>query len=189
MDPISVDALLLRTQLPDLSLRLGSSIVARVASRGEGHGVLVLAGIPLKAELPEEVGAGETLRLTVSEVTSERITLRMDPSLHPGAAAAAPPPPPPPRLEVSESPRRGRAGDGERASVVLAFESAALGRLDLGVEITAGLVSVEVAAPAGQALELAQDGAAELKESLESSVGRRASVRVGPRREPLDLYA
>ncbi len=50
--PISVDALLLRTQFPALTLRPGASLVARVAARAEGHGVIVLAGLPLTAQLP-----------------------------------------------------------------------------------------------------------------------------------------
>ncbi len=70
IDPIAVDALLLRTQLPELTLRPGASLVARVAARAEQHGVLVLAGVPLTAQLPDEVAAGDTLRLRVTEVTA-----------------------------------------------------------------------------------------------------------------------
>ena len=47
VDPVvSVATALLRAQLPEVTLREGASVTARVASRGEGHGVLVLAGIP-----------------------------------------------------------------------------------------------------------------------------------------------
>jgi hypothetical protein len=53
--------------------------VGRVASRGEGHGVLVIAGIPLTAQLPDEVGrTGDTVRLSVSDVTPERVTLQLE---------------------------------------------------------------------------------------------------------------
>ena len=46
VDPVvAVKTLLLQTQLPDITLRPGTSVVARVLSRGEGHGVLVIAGI------------------------------------------------------------------------------------------------------------------------------------------------
>ena len=41
--------------------------------------MLVLAGVPLTAQLPEEIGkAGETLRLKRHEVTPERVTLQID---------------------------------------------------------------------------------------------------------------
>ena len=87
IERVAVDALLLRTQLPELSLREGSNVVARVAARAEAHGVLVLAGVPLTAQLPPEVQAGQTLHLRVEEVTPERVTLRLDPQ----AAGVAPP--------------------------------------------------------------------------------------------------
>src|ERR1044072_2211771 len=78
MEPvIGIETLLLRTQLPEVTLRPGTSVVARVLSRGESHGVLVIAGIPLSAQLPAEVGrTGETLRLTGSAGTSGRAGAR-----------------------------------------------------------------------------------------------------------------
>ena len=72
VDPVvSVATALLRAQLPDVTMREGTSVMARVASRGEQHGVLVLAGIPLTAQLPDGVAAGATLKLRVEEVTDE----------------------------------------------------------------------------------------------------------------------
>jgi hypothetical protein len=191
MDPvISVQTLLLRAQMPELSLRPGASIVARVASRGEGHGVLVLAGIPLTAQLPEEVQAGATLRLLVDEVTPERVVLRMDP-----AATALPAPPPPPtqssaRVAVGEPPqRRATPGGEERAGVSLAFHSAALGRLDLRIEVGGGRVEAAVAAGGGRPFEIAEAAAGRLQDGLAARTGLVAGVRVVPRREPLDVYA
>jgi hypothetical protein len=190
VDPIAVDAALLRTELPDLVLRPGHSVVARVASRGEGAlGVLVLAGVPLRASLPDDVKAGETLRLTVSEVSPERIVLRLDAAAF---AAAAPPPPaqaPAARVGVDERPRRHRGARGEEATVALRFESVALGRLDLRVEVTSGTVRSVVAAPPGQTYELADGGAQDLRDALASATARQAAVQVVQRREPLDLYA
>ena len=89
IDPIAVAAALLRTQMPDVTLRQGSTLVARVASRGEQHAVIVLAGIPLTAQVPPDVQAGATLKLKVQEVTPERVVLQIDPQ----TVAAAPPPP------------------------------------------------------------------------------------------------
>ncbi|MDP9383764.1 MAG: hypothetical protein M3P50_00745, partial [Actinomycetota bacterium] len=86
MHPVSLDVALLRLQLPDLVLRPGMSVVARVASRGEGTAAsLVLAGALLKATVPAEVRAGETLRLTVAETSAERIVLRLEGSQAPPA--------------------------------------------------------------------------------------------------------
>jgi len=186
-----VDALLLRSQLPELVLRPGASLVARVASRGEGdRGVLVLAGIPLTAQLPEEVAAGETLRLTVTGVSPEQVTMRLEPQAPPTAGPAAPPPPPA-RVVVQEPPHRARGEDGEDVHVVaLAFASAALGRLDLRLELSdRGALQASVVAPAGEAHALAQAGAEALREGLAARTGLQAGVRVLPRRAPLDLYA
>ena len=47
IERIALDALALRSQLPDLRLREGASVVARVAARQADHGVIVLAGAPL----------------------------------------------------------------------------------------------------------------------------------------------
>src|SRR5918997_6185448 len=97
MDPIAVAAALLRAQLPEVPLREGASMMARVASRGQGHAVLVIAGMPIKAQLPPDVPTGATLRLRVQEVTAERVMLQIVP--HPGKPAAqAPAPQPPPTL-------------------------------------------------------------------------------------------
>src|SRR3954470_14336431 len=79
VDPIAVTAALLRAQLPEVPLREGASMMARVASRGESHAVIVIAGIPVTAQIPPEVQAGATLKLKVEEVTPERVTLRIDP--------------------------------------------------------------------------------------------------------------
>ncbi|NUT55575.1 MAG: hypothetical protein HOQ03_06300, partial [Thermoleophilia bacterium] len=79
VDPVvSVATALLRAQLPEVTLREGQSVIARVASRGEGHGVLVLAGIPLTAQLPDGIESGATLKLRIEEVSPERVVLRMD---------------------------------------------------------------------------------------------------------------
>jgi hypothetical protein len=185
-----VDAALLRTELPDLVLRPGHSVVARVASRGEGPlGVLVLAGVPLRASLPDEVKAGETLRLTVTEVSPERVVLRMDAA---ALAMAAPPPQPaeapPARVGVDEAPQRRRGGGGDEATVALRFETPALGRLDLRVELTSGTVRATVGATPGRSFDLADGRAGSLRDALADKTARQASVLVVPRREPVDIY-
>lgn len=184
MEPVvAVQTLLLRAQLPELPLRPGASVVARVLSRGESHGVLVIAGVPLTAQLPPEIGAtGETLRLSVQEVTPERVTLALvQPPVTPEARAA--------RLTVQEPPRRTIVGGEERSTVALSFHSPALGRLDLRLELSGSRVSAAVEAPAGRAFDVAEAAADRLQEGLQARTGRTAAVRITARREPLDLYA
>lgn len=187
IERVALDALLLRTQLPELSLREGTSVVARVASRGDAHGVIVLAGVPLRASLPPEVEAGQTLHLRIAEVTPEQVTMRLE-------APAVPPPPPapveprPPQLRVEEPPRPGAGGEAS-ATVALCFDSAVLGRIDLRIDLARGGVSASVAAPPGAALELAAAAAGQLENALAAKTGRAAQVRVTPRRDPFDAYA
>ena len=66
-------------QLPEVPIREGASMMARVASRGDTHAVLVIAGLPVTAELPPGVQAGATLKLKVMEVTAERVWLQIEP--------------------------------------------------------------------------------------------------------------
>jgi hypothetical protein len=189
IERIALDALALRSQLPDLRLREGATVVARVAARQAGHGVIVLAGAPLVAKLPPEVEAGQVLHMKVAEVTPEQVTLRLDQA----AMAAQPPaqPPPelrPPEVAVREAPRRGAGGE-ESATVALAFDSAVLGRLDLRIDLARGIVSARVDVPAGTAQALAEEAAGTLRDALAGKTGRAAQVTVVPRREPFDAYA
>jgi hypothetical protein len=185
---VAVQTLLLRAQLPELALRPGTSVVARVLSRGEAHGVLVIAGVPLTAQLPEAVGAtGETLRLTVREVTAERVTLQLDQTVP--AAPHAAPQEPRARVTVQDPPRTQRAGGEERSTVALSFHSDALGRLDLRIELTGATVRTAVEAAPGRPFDLADAAATRLKDGLHARTGLAAEVRVTPRRESLDIYA
>ncbi|HEX8103242.1 MAG TPA: hypothetical protein VF533_11565, partial [Solirubrobacteraceae bacterium] len=164
MHPVQIDPALLRRQLPELILRPGMSVVARVASRGAGAvGALILGGQLIRATVPQEVRTGDVLRLSVAEVTAERVVLKLEsttpePGAHSAAAAPAPvradpaapavqplpptfaPGPPPalaPRPDADPDARGGegdRRGGGGRAGVSLAYETPALGRLDIRLE-------------------------------------------------------
>jgi len=186
-----VQALLLRTALPDLPLHEGASFVARVASRGEGGAAsLVVAGELIKATVPDEVEAGRTLRLTVHEVTAERITLRMEPAPAPppqqpqpapaqGNPFAAPPPPLAPRITVRDEEGGPGARPGGERAVTLTYESAALGLLRLRVATAPGAVQATIQVPAA-VLEEAQARAGRLREDLATQTGRAASVHIVP---------
>jgi hypothetical protein len=185
---VGIKTLLLQTQLPEVALRPGTSVVARVLSRGESHGVLVIAGVPLSAQLPEAIGqTGETLRLSVTDVTSDRVTMRLDQVINP--AAQPPPPAERARVTVQDPPRTVRVGGEERSTVALSFQSPALGRLDLRLELAAGRVAVAVEAAAGRPYELADAASGRLQDGLQARTGLDAAVKVTPRREALDLYA
>jgi hypothetical protein len=190
MEPVvGIQTLLLRAQLPEVTLRPGTSVVARVLSRGESHGVLVIAGVPLAAQLPAEIGkTGETLRLSVTDVTPERVTMRLDQVVNP---TAQPPPAPADRARVTvqDPPRTVRVGGEERSTVALSFSSPSLGRLDLRLELAGTRLTAAVEAPAGRSFDLADAAAGRLQDGLHARTGLEAAVQVTPRREPLDLYA
>jgi hypothetical protein len=198
VDPIAVTAALLRAQIPDIPLREGATLVARVASRSEQHAVIVLAGIPLTAQVPPEVQAGTTLKLKVQEVTAERVTLQIDPQQPAQQLPQTPTPlvvnaPPPlqlrPEVEVEERPGRRRGRDGQPADVVsLAFNSPALGRLDLRLELRGDHLLAEVTTPAGRSHTVATEGAERLRAKL-LEVGLDPTVNVRARHTPFDAYA
>ncbi|CAA9469867.1 MAG: Membrane fusion component of MSF-type tripartite multidrug efflux system [uncultured Solirubrobacteraceae bacterium] len=195
MLPVSLDVALLKLALPELVLRPGMSVVARVASRGDGNvASLVLAGALLKATVPDEVRAGDVLRLSVAETSAERVVFKLESNQPPPPMAldqpvvAQPPPQGDPRGADADGSGEGRQGDPDRPAVALAYETPALGRLDLRIERGPEGVVVSVTAPAG-AYALAHARATPLREALEARLGVPASVRVLPRREPFDAYA
>src|SRR5215210_1004123 len=93
MDVLRVQAALLRANMPDLVLRPGLMLPARVLERAGQYGLLLLAGTPLSAELPDELQAGARLRLRVEEVGPDRVVLRaVEPGGQPASPAQVPPP-------------------------------------------------------------------------------------------------
>ena len=75
---VFIDPALLKAELPQLVLRPGITLAARVAERQGSRGLLMIAGSALAAELPEGVKAGDTLRLRVQEASPDRIVMRME---------------------------------------------------------------------------------------------------------------
>jgi hypothetical protein len=195
MDMLRVEAALLRNLIPDLLLREGMQVVATVAERAGQKGIIVLAGTPLAAQLPDEVQVGDVLRLVVAEAGSERIVLRIADS----AALQVPPPPmvavPLPggaaaRIVVDER-DAARGGDpNEHHEVRLTYASTALGPLELHLALAGPeAVRVNVRARAGASFELAERHATELAEAIGAATGKPAQVSVSPRHDPLDVYA
>lgn len=193
---LRVEAAMLRALLPDLVLREGMKVVASVAERMGDRGIIVLAGTPLAAQLPDEVQAGDVLRLIVAETSSERIVLRI-------ADAQQPPQAPPPavgvplpdgtraQITVTERDAGGSQGgrEPEQHEVRLTYASARLGALDLHLALAGEALRVNVRARAGAPFELAERHAAELQQAIASATGKPAQVVVSPRHDPLDVYA
>jgi hypothetical protein len=200
MQPIQVDAVLLRGLLPDIRLTVGTTLLGRVLERHAQHGLLNLAGAVLVAELPEDVEAGQRLRLVVSEV-GERVVLRVA-----GEAAAAPGAPQPPpaaqgpalplplpgdalaqvRIEA-EAPEGGPAGSTR--AVTVHYDSPALGRIEVRLALGAGGLVAGVGAAAGEPVRLAGAHADELRAALSRAMRTPVDVHVGVRRDRVDLRA
>jgi hypothetical protein len=202
MDVLRVQAALLRANMPDLVLRPGLMLPAKVLERAGQHGLLLLAGTPLSAELPDELQAGARLRLRVEEVSADRVVLRAVDT--PAAPGAQPLPPPPDvalplpggrhaEVRVTERADERRSG-GEPASVGLVYDSPALGTLDLRLVLQPGAgLTVTVGAVAGAPEERVRAAADGLRAALAEATGLPASVRVvgraGGDEFRVDLYA
>jgi hypothetical protein len=201
MELLRVEAALLRAQLPELVLRPGMTLPARVMERHGQMGLLLLAGTPLSAQLPDELKAGDRLRLRVEDV-GEQVVLRTVETPAPGAPQPAQTPPPDVALplpggrqveiRVTEQAAE-RRGDGEPVTVALDYDSPALGRLDLRLVQQAGGagIQVTVGAMAGAPEERARAAAEELRRALADATGLPATVRVVGRtpRPRVNLYA
>jgi hypothetical protein len=191
---LQLEAALLRRQMPDLLLRPGMTLFARVADRQGQHGIIVLAGSPLVAQLPDEVQAGDKLRLLVEDTRGERVTMKLvqdQPVAPPHNPAIGLPLPDgtQARLTVEEDEYGGGGEDPEHASISIGYESPALGMVGLVLALSPGGVSVRAELAGGVPYELASDGADALRSRLSEATGRVAEVTVVPRREPVDFYA
>jgi hypothetical protein len=193
---LQLEAALLRKQMPDLLLRPGMTLFARVAERQGRHGIIVLAGTPLVAQLPDEVQAGDKLRLLVEDTRGERVAMKLvqdQPTAAPHTPTVGLPLPDGSRARVTmdEQDEHGEGGrdDSEHASIAITYDSPSLGAVGLVLSLAPGGVSVRAELTAGRPFELADDAADELRERLSAATGRAAEVTVVPRRQPLDLYA
>jgi hypothetical protein len=191
---LQLEAALLRRQLPDLLLRPGMTLFARVAEREGRHGIIVLAGSPLVAELPDEVQVGDKLRLLVQDTQGDRVAMKLIQE-QPAAAPQTPvvglplPDGSQARIAVDEEEDDADPDDPEHASISISYSSPALGLVDLNLSLAPGTVAVRAELAAGAAFDLASESADELQARLAEATGRAAQVAVVPRREPLDLYA
>lgn len=182
--------------MPDLLLRPGMTLFARVAEREGRHGIIVLAGSPLVAELPDEVQVGDKLRLLVQDTRGDRVAMKLiqeQPAAAPHTPVIGLPMPDGTQARLTVEEQEG-SGDGseddpEHASISIGYASPALGMVGFVLSLAPGAVTVRAELAAGQAYDLATDAAEELRERLVEATGRAADVTVTARHEPLDLYA
>jgi len=208
MSGLPVEVVLLRGLLPDVGLRGGDVLAARVLSREGGRGMLALAGARIAAQLPPELEAGARLRVRVQETGGDRVVLRVVEHQPPAAAQAAPGTAADPLAAalraglVAALPGGGLArlfvdpedaGEGGTARqptrVTLRYEAAAMGRVDLVLDVGPTVVRATVHAPAGVPARRLRDGAGGLRDTLAAATGRPASVTVRERDETVDLRA
>lgn len=193
MDPIAVDIRLIRAMLgAELRVAPGRALMARVMSAdGSGRGSLSIAGAVIEAKLPKDVQPGQELRLTVRDVSPERVVLSLSDQVVAAQAQAPVELPGGGRFRVSErdaSQERG-GGGAARHTLALVYDAPALGAVDLRFELDPQSLRVSVMLAAGEPAEQAQDRAGELRDALSEALGRAVAVQITPRREPLDVYA
>ena len=203
MDAIQVNAVLLRGILPDLRLTIGSTIAGRVLERHAQHGLLNLGGAVLVAQLPDEVAAGQRLRLAVQDVTPDHVVLRVLGEVPGAAPAQAPLPQAPPGTALplplpgggqplvpalADESEGGTAAGGVKA-VTVRYESPALGRIEVRLALGANGLVAGVGAGKGQPVTLAGEHAGELRNALARATGVPVDVHVGLRRERVDFRA
>jgi len=187
MRPLAVDLVLLRSTAPDLPLVVGRILAARVVERHGQHGIINLAGAYLTAELPEELQAGDKLRLAVQDTSGGRVTF---------ALAQEPPPLAEPPLVPRDrvvlqggDDGAGDGGEGERAQVLaMRFEGEAIGTVELRVALDEQLVQVRAVLTDGPALALARERAEGLRAALAAAARRTAEVEIVARPERVDVY-
>lgn len=192
VEPLLLDIALLRIlETPDLKIVPGRALMARVVTTEPGgRGQITIAGAKIAAQLPEEVRPGDELRLTVKDVSDNRVVLSMSqPTAPPAAAPQAPLPPRPDDAQAEESgPDAEPAGPGAHVLSVR-YAAPTLGPLDLRFELDDSALRVSVTVAAGGPADEAQSAVEDLRAALANATERTVAVTVVPRREPLDIYA
>lgn len=200
---IAVDLVLLRSAVGDAVLRPGMILGGRVTERVGAHGLLLLQGAPVVAQLPDGVEAGARLRLRVTEAGAERVLLQVVPDADVPAAGPAPAVPVPvpaaplavplpggltAQVRVEEDATGtggGTRGGGGSGAVWLRLDSPQLGRMDVRVDGLSCAVAVSAGAPA----DAARDALPALREALARAAGRPLLVTLHPRTRALDVSA
>jgi hypothetical protein len=195
MDPIAVDIRLIRAVVgAELRIAPGRALMARVVSAdAAGRGSLSIAGALVDAKLPKGVQAGQELRLTVRDVSPERVVLGLSDKTAPASPPlTAAPLPGGGSVQVTERDPRASGGGGaaaDRHALALVYNAPTLGPVDLRFELDPQSLRLSATLAAGESVQRAEVAAGALRDALSEALGRPVSVEVSARREPLDLYA
>jgi hypothetical protein len=196
MDPIAVDIRLIRAIVgAEMRVAPGRALMARVVSAdAAGRGSLSIAGALIDAELPNGIQAGQELRLTVRDVSPERVVLSLSDQNTPPPPVAVPAAPMPGggTVHVRERDPGAPGGGGatpDRHSLALVYDAPALGPVDLRFELDPQTLRLSATFAAGDPVQQAEAAAGTLRDALSDALGRPVIVEISARREPLDLYA
>ena len=195
MDPIAVDIRLIRAVVgAELRIAPGRALMARVVSADvTGRGSLSIAGALIDAKLPKGVQAGQELRLTVRDVSPERVVLGLsDQTAPPPPPLAAAPLPGGGSVQVTERDTGGSSGGGaaaDRHALVLVYNAPALGPVDLRFELDRKSLRLSAMFAAGESVQRAEVASGALRDALSEALERPVNVEISARREPLDVYA
>jgi hypothetical protein len=189
MQPVAVQLLQLQAMMPEVTLRPGQTLVARVAERHDHKGILMLAGKPIVAELPENVRAGDVLKLAVKDISADKVIMQMreaqetQQTQQNNLVPLSVPFPDGHPAHINFDDAKSGGEDREHAfhAVALTYESPALGPINLRIGMDPNAVMVEVRIAAGAPLEIAKAASELLSESLTERTGRPAAVSVQPR--------
>jgi hypothetical protein len=201
MQPLAVELSLLRSlETAEMRIAPGRVLTARVIELlPNGRGMLSIAGAAIEAQIPSQLRAGQELRLQVRDVTGGRVLLSV-------AHHATAPPPPPPIVPLpgggtvttrarddQDQDEAGGSGAGtanpDHHTVSLRYQATNLGPIDLTFSLHPSMLTVNVTLTPGSGLGALQSRADELRTALTAKSDRPVTVTVGPRREPLDVYA
>ena len=195
MDPIAVDIRLIRAVVgAELRIAPGRALMARVVSADvTGRGSLSIAGALIDAKLPKGVQAGQELRLTVRDVSPERVVLGLsDQTAPPPPPLAAAPLPGGGSVQVTERDTGGSSGGGaaaDRHALALVYNAPVLGPVDLRFELDRQSLRLSAMFAAGESVQRAEVASGALRDALSEALERPVNVEISARREPLDLYA
>ena len=195
MDPIAVDIRLIRAVVgAELRIAPGRALMARVVSADvTGRGSLSIAGALIDAKLPKGVQAGQELRLTVRDVSPERVVLALsDQTAPPPPPLAAAPLPGGGSVQVTERDTGGSSGGGaaaDRHALALVYNAPVLGPVDLRFELDRQSLRLSAMFAAGESVQRAEVASGALRDALSEALERPVNVEISARREPLDVYA
>jgi hypothetical protein len=188
MDPLAVDlTLLLRTLESEVRLTPGRVLMGRVVDNGDpAHAKLSIAGKLLDAQLPSHLQDGEEVRLTVREVSSDRVVLSLSNPLS-GEAPRALADRSEPTAEKGADDGRSSGGGGQ--SIALRYQAPTIGAVDVRLHLHEGALHAMVAVGEGQAHTLARGQATALRERLAAATGLPVDLLIQARHDPIELYA